>query len=144
MGWVALSNWLDGESFSAGEINYLNSIVDQSSLAIERSLVIDSLERRNYEFNILAKVAQGVNYTVELNDIYELIYTQISQIFNPDIFSILLKNSEEFSIVQVFYVENSERLFTEENKWIESVNSLEARTISQGRICLYRKLYSGM
>ena len=134
LGWVALSNRLDGESFSAGEINYLNSIVDQSSLAIERSLVIDSLERRNYESNILAKVAQGVNYTVELNDIFELIYTQISQIFNPDIFSILLKNSEESSIIQVFYVENSERLFTEENKWIESVNSLEARTISQGRI----------
>ncbi len=134
LGWVAMSNRLDGETFSVGEINYLNSIVEQSTMAIERSLVIDSLERRNYESNILAKVAQGVNYTVELNDIYELIYTQISQIFTPDIFSIVLKNSEESSIIQVFYVENSERLFNEENKWIESEKSLEAKIISQGRI----------
>jgi len=134
LGWVAMSNRLDGETFSASEINYLNTIVSQTSLAIERSLVIDSLERRNFESNILTKVAQGVNYTVELNDIYELIYTQISQIYTPDIFAILLKKSNESSITQVFYTENSERIFSEENKEIESVDSLEAIIIKNGRV----------
>jgi len=133
LGWVAMSYRLDGEPYSSNEIRYLTTIVDQTSLAIERSLVIDSLERRNNESSVLAKVAQGVNYTAALNDIYEFIYTQISQIYNPEIFSIVLKGIEMNSLQQVFYVENSERVRENENILIEPKNSIEGKVISQGK-----------
>ena len=133
LGWVAMSYRLDGEPYSSNEIRYLSAIVDQTSLAIERSLVIDSLERRNTESSVLARVAQGVNYTVALNDIYEFIYTQISQIHNPEVFSIVLKGIDLNSLQQVFFVENSERMKEKENFIIDPKNSIEGKVISQGR-----------
>jgi hypothetical protein len=52
------------------------------------------MENRVREMNVLARVAQGINVTLQLDDILELIYAQTSQIIPSDDFLIVFNNSE--------------------------------------------------
>ncbi len=133
LGWVALSNRLDGESYNVEETNYLKAIVTQSTLAIERSLVVVSLEKRINELDVLTKAAQGVNYTVQIADIYEFVYNQVFQVLGSDFFAILLKEPDEKLLNQVFCIEKGERISEKENVILEAEKVIETTVIKSGK-----------
>jgi len=91
------------------------------------------LESRVAHMNILNRIVQGVNYTIALDDIYELIYTQTSQIISFDDFYIILRDQQTQSLNFVFNVEADERQFEKENTVISQIQSLERQVIDSGR-----------
>ncbi|MAT43401.1 MAG: hypothetical protein CL609_13775 [Anaerolineaceae bacterium] len=126
LGWLAIGDRLSGELFSINELNYLDALADQASLAIERSQVIGNLESRVNEMNVLTRVAQGVNYTIELDDIFELIYAQTTQVLPAEDFYLVLRDSHTDTFIQVFCVEEDERVFEREQRPLPPGITLES------------------
>ncbi len=134
-GWIALGQQLSGEPYSAREINFLESLGDQAAMAIERSQVLVNMENRVREMNVLTRVAQGINITLTLDDILELIYAQTSQVISSDDFHILLFDQPSGSIEYLFYIQESERVTGLENQ-PQTGASLEQELSRQRRAIL--------
>jgi signal transduction histidine kinase len=132
-GWVALGQRLSGEVYTNRDLSFLDSLSDQASLAIERAQVVDSMEKRMQEMNALTRVAQGVNITISLDDIFELIYAQTTQIIPADDFSLILHEPIRGELVPVFVVEKDERVPQKENKPLEASHTLEYEVLRQRR-----------
>ena len=80
VGWLALGTPLSGSVYTPKDLDFLDSISDQSSVAISRVQTVVDLERRVQEMNALTRVSQGVNVTLTFDDVLELIFAQTSQI----------------------------------------------------------------
>lgn len=115
-GWCAIAARQDGEPYSNRELAFLDSICDQSSLAIERAHVVMNLENRMRETAALSRVAQGVNITLTLDDMLELIYAQTMQVIPAEDCHLALIDKENGELVEVFFVEGGERLSEREGK----------------------------
>jgi signal transduction histidine kinase len=131
-GWVALGARLSGESYSARELSFIESLCDGAAVAIERAQVVVNMENRVREMNVLARVAQGINVTLQLDDILELIYAQTSHIIPSDDFLIVLNNAETGNLDRIFYIENNERLHNLENHSVHK-QTLEQEVVRQRR-----------
>ncbi|GAP14078.1 histidine kinase [Longilinea arvoryzae] len=132
-GWIALGQRRSGEVFTNRDLSFLDSLSDQASLAIERAQVMDSMEKRMQEMNVLTRVAQGVNITISLDDIFELIYAQTTQIIPTDDFSLILYDSARSELIPVFVVEKDDRVPQKENKPLEATHTLEYEVLHQRR-----------
>lgn len=133
LGWLAIGDRLSGELFTINELNYLDALADQASLAIERSQVIGNLESRVNEMNVLTRVAQGVNYTIELDDIFELIYAQTTQVLPAEDFYLVLRDIHTETFIQVFCVENDDRIFEREQRPLPPGLTLESMVTESRR-----------
>lgn len=132
-GWLALGQRLSGDPYSYLELDFLKSLSDQSALAIERAQVVLNIESRMRQMNVLTRVAQGINVTLNQDDILELVYTQATQIVPADDFCIMLVSSQYGAPIYIFYVEDSERIQQNENKPIFH-KTLEQEVINQRRV----------
>ncbi len=133
LGWVAMSNRLDGETYNADELVYLNAIVQQATLAIERSMVINTLQRRINELNIITHAEQGMNYTLQITDLFEFIYNQINLLLNPDFFQIILRESNSNIYTRIFSVIEGERDYKNENVVVDIERSLLGGVVNDGK-----------
>jgi len=125
IGWVALGERLSGEVYSLRDINFIETLCDQSAMAIERMQVIENMQKRVNEMNALARIAQGVNVTLSLDDIFELIYAQTTQIIPSSDFSMMLCEAGSEDLELVFYIEDNRRNFDEEKKLVIQGQALE-------------------
>jgi signal transduction histidine kinase len=114
-GWVALGPQFTGESYSDNDLEYIEALCDQAAIGIERAQVVSNLEQRVHEMDVLTRVSQGVNITVDIDDMLELIYAQTNQIVQSDDFCITLYDISTDLLYHVFYLENNERITDKEN-----------------------------
>ena len=135
-GWLALDQRLSGEPYSNREFDFLEALSDQAALAIERAQVVVNMENRVHEMNVLTRIAQGINITLSLDDILELIYAQTIQLLPADDFHILMLDHNSGALLEIFDVEENERLTQFENKPVTSGESLELEILHQGRSIL--------
>ena len=117
-GWTALGKPGSGEIYSARDISFIQSVCDQAALAIERAQVVANLEDRVREMNVLARVSQGINITLMLDDILELIYAQATQIISADDFHIMLHDERTRDLIEIFYVQDNDRMPQFENQLV--------------------------
>jgi len=115
-GWLAVGPKLSGQPLSRNDLRFVESLADQSALAIERATVISDLERRVRELNVLSQVSQAVNFTLNYDDLLELIYAQASKVVDTRQFAIILKDARGVGLVCALYVENDERDGEQENQ----------------------------
>jgi signal transduction histidine kinase len=132
-GWLALAARKSGEAYSMRELRFLESLSTQAALAIERAQVIVLMENRVREMDILARVAQGVNVTVSIDDLLELVYAQTSLAIPCRDFQVTLYNPKTRAYQHAFYVEADERLSERENRPMETILGLEPEVIRSGR-----------
>jgi len=132
-GWVTLGERFSGEPYTSRDLNFLETLCDQAALAIERAQVLTNMQNRVHQLNVLARVAQGVNITLSMDDLLELIYAQSTQIIPSDRFSIMLYDRVQDVYRYAFYLEKDERLSEHENRPIPPGQALEVEVIRQGR-----------
>lgn len=72
------------------------------------------LERRVRELEVLRLIAQSVGYTVELDDLLELVYTQTGRVLDTSNFYIALHDPETRTLRFAFYVEEGERRYPQD------------------------------
>ncbi len=114
-GWLALLPRQSGLSYSGHDVGYLESLADQTALAIERAQVVNDLERHVHEMNVLTRISRGINITLTFDDILELIYAQSNLLIPTRDFFISLFDEYSDMIYHAFYLENDERLNEHEN-----------------------------
>jgi signal transduction histidine kinase/putative methionine-R-sulfoxide reductase with GAF domain len=136
LGWVGIAARSYEDAYTTREFAYLTALCDQAALAIERAQILSDMEKQVREMNVLTRVAQGVNITVVLDDIFELIYAQTTQIIPVDEFRIILKSSPSDDLRQVFYIRKDERVSADENLHLPPENSLEVEVVRQGHAIL--------
>jgi signal transduction histidine kinase len=117
-GWAALGSKTSGQPYTTDEMSFLGALADQTTLALERALTYTDLERRVTELNVLRQISQAVNFTVDLDDpddsILELIYAQTGKVLDTSNFYIARADPSRSTMRYVFYVENGERLYPDD------------------------------
>jgi signal transduction histidine kinase len=132
-GWMALGPRLSGEPYTSVQLGFADALCDQAALAIERAQVVANMENRVREMNVLTRVAQGINITLSLDDILELVYAQTVQILPATFFSIMLHDRALDVYQYVFYLEADDRIASMENSPVATGRALEQEVIRQRR-----------
>ena len=117
LGWVALKRQ-DNHEFTKQQVNFLQTICRQSAITIERNAVVENLETRAQEMEVLNAISEGVNLTLELNDILELLYFQTTKIIPASEFVIQLYDQDIQGLLNLFVVHDFVRIQREENTYI--------------------------
>lgn len=130
-GWLALGNRRSGEPYSSLQLGFAEALCDQAALAIERAQVVANMEKRVQEMNLLTRVAQGINITLALDDILELVYSQTVQVIPADSFRIMLYEANLDVYQYVFYLISEDRVAEKENLPVPAGHSLEQEIIRQ-------------
>jgi signal transduction histidine kinase len=133
VGWIGVGELLSGEDFGEKDISYLETMADRAALAIERAQVVFDLERRMREMNVLTRVSQGINITLDFDDMLEMLYAQTCQAIATLDFHITLKEPNGKYLYHVFYLENDERLEHKENLPLSPSEGLEEEVVNSGR-----------
>ncbi|RPH63175.1 MAG: GAF domain-containing protein [Chloroflexi bacterium] len=141
-GWIALGERLSGESYASHDISFLEALGDQAAMAFERAQVVSNMERRVNEMNALARVAQGINVTLNFDDILELIYAQSLQIMPGDDFHLALYNKTGQYFYYAFCLENDDRIPQKENLPLPSKSTLDQEVILTRRSILTQDFFS--
>ncbi|MFZ4813008.1 MAG: GAF domain-containing protein [Phototrophicaceae bacterium] len=125
--------WSNRPNYRFEEIRFVNSITTQMGVAVERSQVVESLERRVRELDVLSQVSQAVNYSVQYDELLELISTQTTRLIESTHFSISLKDPATTQMFYAFFLEYGERVRENENRrWIMG-NDIHSRIIESGQ-----------
>lgn len=133
IGWLALGERLSGEPYSSHDIAFLESLGSQSAVAFERAQVVNNMERRVSEMSALGRVAQGINITLNFDDILELIYAQTLQVIAGDDFHLTLYDKTGQYFYYAFCLENDERIPTKEGLPLSSKTTLDQEVILSRR-----------
>jgi signal transduction histidine kinase len=88
---------------------FVQSLVNQMAIVVERSQVVKSLERRVQELNILSQVSQAANFAIHFDDLLELISAQTSNLIPGDNFYIALRDGNAGPLYFAFFQEDEER-----------------------------------
>ncbi len=119
-GWLALSHKLSGQPYSTEDLSFLSALADQTAVALERAIVFDDVQRRVNELNVLSRVSQAVNFTLDTDDILELIYTQTSKVLDTRNFYVAMADVHREMMRFSFYIEGGERLYPDDEWPVET------------------------
>lgn len=133
VGWLALGSPLSGEVYTPKDVDFLDNISDQASVAISRVQTVVDLERRVQEMKALSLVSQGVNVTLTFDDVLELIYAQTTQIIPSSFFHIALYNKAANYFYFGFRVDNDDRVMHLENQPLPPSLGLGQEVVRKGR-----------
>ncbi|MBC7814039.1 MAG: GAF domain-containing protein, partial [Burkholderiales bacterium] len=98
------------------ELRFIDNLTNQIAVAVERAQVVGSLENRVRELDVLSQVGQAVNFTLEFDDLLELINAQTSKLIRADYFYIVLREPANDQLYFAFFLENDERYTDKENR----------------------------
>jgi len=133
VGWLALGTPLSGSVYTPKDLDFLDVLSDQSSVAISRVQTVVDLQRRVQEMNALTRVSQGVNVTLTFDDVLELIFAQTSQIIPSSVFHITLYSKAANYFYHAFRVDDGERITGLENQPLSPSLGLGSEIIRIGR-----------
>jgi signal transduction histidine kinase/putative methionine-R-sulfoxide reductase with GAF domain len=133
VGWLALGTPLSGGVYTPKDLDFLDNISDQASVAIARVQTVVDLERRVQEMNALTRVSQGVNVTLTFDDVLELIFAQATLIIPSSLFHITLYNKAGNYFYYGFCVEEKDRVIERENRPLPASVGLGPEIIRKGR-----------
>ena len=101
------------------ELRFFTSLTNQLAIGTERTQVIGSLEQRVRELDVLSQVGQAVNFTIEFDDLLELINAQTTRLVDAPCFYIALYNESLNQMSFAFFLEGDDRETKKENKrWL--------------------------
>lgn len=102
------------ERFRARDAWFLETLAPQITAALDRVRLITDLERRVRELEAVGTIAQSMGFSVQPDDLMELIYTQTNRVLDARNFYIALYDPLTRTLRFAFYVENGERQYPED------------------------------
>ena len=130
-GWVALGPKRGGAPFSSDDLATLETLGSQVAVALEKARLFGDLERRMKEVEVLRWVGQAVNFTMDVDDLMELVYAQTSRVLDTRHFYIALYSPDKQTLGFAFYIEDGERLY-KQDEW-PAETGLTGRIVRTGR-----------
>ncbi len=130
-GWVTMGPKADGAPFSSDDLSMLESLGSQIAVALEKARLFSDLERRMTEVDVLRWVGQAVSFSMDVDDLMELVYAQMGRVIDANSFYIALYNPEKETLSFAFYVEEGERLY-KDDEWSVDIG-LTGEIVRTGR-----------
>lgn len=96
-------------AYNYEELVYMQNLVSQMAIAVERARVIDSLESRVRQLDALSQISQAANSRVSFDDLLELINTQANRLVDAPCFYIALHDAPANALQFAFFLEGDER-----------------------------------
>lgn len=116
LGWLALSPKNGRTGFSPSEMSFVATLANQSLIGLERATLMRQLQDRVKELDQLSTFSQFLAFTIEPDDLFELVYTNNQRLLDIDDFFIALRNMQNDQLYVAFHVENDERFKEKEGK----------------------------
>lgn len=117
-GILAIGARRNRQPFAYEDLRYLENVVDQSSLAVERARFVDELEQQVLYQEVFSKVSNALNYGIDFETLLELIFAQTSRVINADHFYIVSYDEYSQELYHTFYSIGDERIERLENdRW---------------------------
>lgn len=113
-GWMALGEKRSGDPYTSDDLDYLEALAGQTSLALERVHLVSDLERRVNELDALHWISQAINFSVEVDDLLELIYAQTSRLLDTSNFYLAMYDEAKGTLSYAFFVEDGERFYPDD------------------------------
>ncbi len=85
--------------YTAEELRFVQTLTTQISVAVERAQVVELLEHRVRELDVLSQVSQAVSFTLSMDDLLELIYAQTYRLIDATHFYIALYDRRDERIL---------------------------------------------
>ncbi|MBN1873668.1 MAG: GAF domain-containing protein, partial [Anaerolineae bacterium] len=144
-GWVGISAPHDANAYSAVQQSLLQHLAHPVAVGLERASIAESQPKRAQELRSLYWIAQAINFTTQIDDLMELIYTQLKHVIDLPNFYIALRQPDEDKLAFAFYIEEDERLYPD-HTWTTAegltgaviANSLTIRTDNYVEECRKR------
>ncbi len=114
LGWLALSPKEGNQRYSRAELTFLSALADQSLIGLERANVINRLEQRVAELNLLSQFAQYLNFTIDQDALLELVYTNYERLLGIDNLFVYWRDPANKRLYTMFYVMDGDRIFARE------------------------------
>ncbi len=133
IGFVVLGAPQAKSMYNYDDVHFIGNVVNQLAISTERSQVIESLESRVNELNVLSQVSKAINFDIDQNDLLELISTQTEKLIPASYFFIALYDEKLEQLYFAFYQHEGERLSEHENeRWSLGVD-LFSEVVRTGR-----------
>lgn len=133
VGWLALGSKRSGERYTLEELYYIQSLSEQVSLAVERAQVINDLERRVQELDVLSQVSQAINLTDDSAVLMGVIHTQLTRVLDASNFSIIMHDADQATFHYEYNVMAGERMDTSRSQSWPEKEGLASVVFRSGR-----------
>jgi signal transduction histidine kinase len=144
-GFAVLTGPRSGKGFYSHEHQrFINDITAQANVSVERAQVVSSLERRVRELDVLTQVSQAVNFTVEVDDLLELISTQTQKLIEATHFYIVLLDPASNELFYAFFQENDDRIVERENVRWPLGSDLLSEVVRTGQSLRFKEYAKGL
>ncbi len=146
-GWVGLGASANDTPYDAAYQSLIEYLARPITEGLHRTSIAESQQMRAEELRALYWIAQAVNFTVQLDDLMELIYTQLKRVMPLPTFYIALEDPDQETLSYAFYVENDDRLYPKQTWHIDEGlmgvvlrNSMTIRTDNYIQECEQREI----
>jgi diguanylate cyclase (GGDEF)-like protein/putative nucleotidyltransferase with HDIG domain len=106
---VLLLGTPDSRQFTPAELRLLLALGHQIGMAVENSYLIQQTSRRSEELHILNEIGRALSSTLELDALFEKIYTEVRRLFDTGSFYIAFFDNHREEIRFELEVTNGER-----------------------------------
>lgn len=97
------------EPFQRGKINLLQTIAAHISGLVQNALLYQTLQRQTEHLEVLNHVATVISSTLELDQLLEILYNQLSKVIPSDTYFVSLFDPENMELDVRVLIDNGER-----------------------------------
>jgi signal transduction histidine kinase len=115
-GWIALSSPSSSGEFTEDEMRFLAMLGPPAIAGLERTSFVEMQQKRSAELQALHWIAQAISFDTTLDNLLELIYTQLARVMTLPNFYIAQKDPDTGEMSFAFYIEDGERRYPED-RW---------------------------
>ncbi|MEM7335540.1 MAG: GAF domain-containing protein, partial [Chloroflexota bacterium] len=134
LGWLAVSPENGRELITQNEMGYISALADQSLLGLERASVEFQLQERIAELDQLSNFSQFLAFTIDTEDLFELVFTNNQRLLDVDDFYIALKDVDTHKLYHAFYIEKDERIKAKEGVRQSVTNTHVHKAFQSGQV----------
>lgn len=117
-GAVSLQNLDRENAFSDSDVQFLNTLSNSLSLALESARLFNETEQRNAELAVINSVQEGLVREMDMSNIYKLVGNRICEVLNTQTMLIRTFDHEKELETWEYAIENGEQLFNEPRPFI--------------------------
>ncbi len=113
-GWIALSPSKGSDTLANVELQFLAMLGSPTMAGLERTSLVEMQQKRSAELQALHWIAQAISFDTTLDNILELIYTQLSRVMTLPNFYVAQRDPETERMFSAFYIEDGERRYPDD------------------------------
>ncbi len=110
IGAMVVQSYSDPDRYNEKDMEILNSVSDQVAIAIERKRFEDALKESEAINKALFAISNAVNTTPDLYELYKMIHTSLSKVFDLTNFLIGLYNRNDNAISFEYFIDQFDDL----------------------------------